>query len=315
MTFLHKCIYGILSSILFLGLFLTHIPAVNVFADDGDGLQAFNLIGYECLVPTESCSAENALLIGVKDFLLAVAPFVAVLAIIWGGYQYFFSSLPGGKEDGLKAIQAAVTGYVVVLLADYVIFGLIGGSSGIISSDGINFETGGALDTLLSEIKGLLVGVASAVAVLVFIWGGYQYLFSSLPGGKQDGQKTLLNGAIGFVVIQLANVITNILDQTINAEQTDSSVELGLNSAYIASAVVSICNNILIPISSAVTVFFIVIAGYRFIFAKDQYAAGNAKQALINALIGFVITIFAVTLVQLIYLYAPALGLDPGAPT
>ena len=83
------------------------------------------------------------------------------------------------------------------------------------------------------------------------------------------------------------------------AASTDS---LGVR---IADIIVAVTNNILIPVAAAVTVFFVVLAGYKWISSPSIVRAGEAKQALINALIGFIIVLLAVTIVQLIYYFVP----------
>jgi Type IV secretion system pilin len=258
----------------------------------GDGLDAFQILSYGCIFKVAGC--ENALLDDLINILINLAPVVATLVIIWGGYQYFLGGIDG-KKTGRNAIEAAIIGLALVLSADYIIGTLV---PSIFNGGGIS---SGGIEDLLGQVKNALVTLASAVAVLVIIWGGYKYLFSGL-GGKEDGRKTIENGIIGLVVIFVADQITKLIDELITPNADGA---FAFQTGSITGFIVAVVNNLLIPIATALTVFFIVIAGYKWIFTDSLTKAGEAKKALLNAVIGFVIILLAVFIVQLIYLYTP----------
>ncbi|NJK70817.1 MAG: hypothetical protein HC932_00900 [Thermales bacterium] len=210
----------------------------------------------------------------------------------------------------MRAIQSAVIGYVLILLA----WGVGGGGDGVIITfvqDTLTGTTGSEINAdptrqLILSITNFLTGLAAIVAVLVIIWGGYKFFFSTLPGSKEDGKQTILNGVTGLIVILLAGPLIGIVSDTFS-QQTD---QLELNTGSIIKTFVEIINNFLIPISAVVTVFFLVWAGYDYIFSRgDSSKVQSARTKLNNALIGLIIVLLAVTISQLIVFFVGNLNL------
>ena len=54
------------------------------------------------------------------NLLIALSAVAAVFMIVWGGFEYMISEIPGVKTDGLKKVQNALIGLVMVL-ASYLI--------------------------------------------------------------------------------------------------------------------------------------------------------------------------------------------------
>jgi TRAP-type C4-dicarboxylate transport system permease small subunit len=147
------------------------------------------------------------ILLDITVFLAQLAGFFSVLVIIWGGYQYFLGSLPGGKADAMKTIQAGVTGLIVVLLAQP-IAGLV---EGIFQPDGakLNLQSGGLTDFIYQFVTRLFIPAASVITVALLVWGGLQYITARGDSGQvKNAQQTLRNAIIGLIVVLLAVTIT-----------------------------------------------------------------------------------------------------------
>lgn len=262
----------------------------------GGGLSAFQIFNFNCIFPVDGCPAEDALLGSVRDALLSLAPILATIVFIWGGYQYFLGGLTG-KQNGLNAIKSAVIGLVLVFSADFIINTFL--------QDTINNGTIDAtpFNTLLVALRDVLLQLALAAAVIVIIYGGYQYMFTGI-GGKENGRKTIINGVIGLAVILSATAITAFV-QSFLVISDFNSIVANTNSlgGRIADIIVAVTNNILIPVAAAVTVFFVILAGYKWVSSPSVVRAGEAREALINALIGFIVVLAAITIVQLIYFF------------
>ena len=262
------------------------------------GLSAFNLFDFECLFPIEGCPEGKALTDSIFDALVGLAPVLATLVFIWGGYQYFFGGITG-KQNGLNAIKSAVIGLLLVLSANFIINDFL---PRLIQDGNINTQP---IAQIIRSIADALIQIAVAVAVVVIIYGGYQYMFTGIAG-KENGRKTIINGVIGLAIILSASAITGLVENFLVLDIFDNVVastdSLGVR---IADIIVAVTNNILIPVAAAVTVFFVVLAGYKWISSPSIVRAADAKQALINALIGFIIVLLAVTIVQLIYYFVP----------
>jgi hypothetical protein len=156
---------------------------------------------------------------------------------------------------------------------------------------------------ILNNATNTLLLLAGLVAVLVIVYGGYQYFISSIPGQKANGQATITNGVIGLVVVIIAKPIVTLIQVTLNATDPLSSTptQLQFNTQGIAFVIKNVINNLLIPISSVATVFFIVLGAYYWITSNgSSEQVKKAQDAIRNAVIGFVVVLLAVSVVQLI---------------
>ena len=272
--------------------------SVDAHAQDAGAL---NLLPFDCLVETATC--KNDLASAIVSFLFSLAPIFATLVLIWGGYLYFLGGFDQ-KTSGRRAISSAVIGYALILLA----YGVSGGGDGVIltfiqdtlrgtTAEGINAEP---TENIINAVIGFLTAIAGLVSVLTIIWGGYKFFLSTLPGAKEDGKQTIANGVIGLVIVLIATPIRNLVESTFGTQESQLSLETG----SIVSIISTIVNNFLIPVSAVLTVFFLVWAGYDYIFSGgDQGKVKSAKDKLNNAIIGLIVVLLAVTISQLIVFF------------
>ncbi len=71
-------------------------------------------------------------------------------------------------------------------------------------SDPLGISTGGAssIATVISRLIKFLLALSGSVALLMFVWGGFQYLWSAGDENKvKSGKSTLKNAMIGLVII------------------------------------------------------------------------------------------------------------------
>jgi TRAP-type C4-dicarboxylate transport system permease small subunit len=257
------------------------LQPVSLFAQT---LDDFNLLGINDF---------NGLLGALTTFLTNLALPFATLVIIWGGFQYFQGGFDQ-KASGRRAIESAIiglalvygVGFITTLVRDVI----QGGDKG-----GLNFEPIAKLLDTLSVNLTLLAGFA---AVLVIIWGGYQYFLSSVAGQKANGLDTIKNGILGLIAIILATPIVNLVKSIIGDQQSST---LNINRQPLIDFILNILKNFVIPISSVITVVLFVIGGYYYLTAGLN--DGNAKKGrdiIRNAVIGLIIVLTAFTLTQII---------------
>ena len=228
------------------------------------------------------------LLDGVRKFLVALAIPIAGLVIIWGGYQYFLGGFDQ-KADGKKAITSAVIGLAIVLSYS-IITALVTGSI-----DGGKINTAPIIALITNFTEGL-IGISSFIAVGVIIYGGYKYMFSSLPGAKGDGKEAIQNGVLGLVAIAIATPLIAVVQATIRTTSGTSP----LNTTAVQNFILSFINGFLIPLSSVVTVLFFIIGGYYILTSNGdsgQYKKG--LDILKNAAIGLVVVLVSFTIAQI----------------
>ncbi|MEI8337822.1 MAG: pilin [bacterium] len=70
-------------------------------------------------------------------------------------------------------------------------------SSGNIGGNGSNPVD---LGTYFRQMYMLLVGIASALAVLMVIWGGVEYITTDAIGGKEEGKQKVQNAILGLIL-------------------------------------------------------------------------------------------------------------------
>ncbi len=241
-------------------------------------------------------------MIAVEKFLVILAPIIATLVIIWGGYQYFLSGTTDGQKDGLKAVQAAVIGLALVLGAEFfitILIPLVFPSSGGVYS----FSATGLVTFIEKNFVTTLINLSSIIAVLVIVWGGYKYFISTLPNAKDEGKDTIIKGVLCLIVILLAYPIVGLIQSIFPAlnNTTTASVVIGNAQKTIITFIQDVLIKFLIPLSSIVTVFFIILGGYYFLTAADNAdSIAKGRKTLINALIGLVVVLAATTIVSLV---------------
>ncbi len=247
-------------------------------------LNDFNLLGI---------SDFNGLLDALTTFLRNLALPFATLVIIWGGFQYFQGGFDQ-KASGRRAISSAViglalvygVGFITTLVKDVI----TGGQNG-----GLNFEPiAKLLDTLSTNLT-LLAGFA---AVLVIVWGGYQYFLSTVPGQKANGLETIQNGILGLIAVILASPIVNLVKNIIGDQQSST---LNINRQPLIDFILKILKDFLIPISSVITVVLFVVGGYYYLTSGgDDSKAKTGLDVIKRAVIGLIIVLTAFTLTQII---------------
>jgi len=254
--------------------------------------------------------AIEALIGSITDLLINLSIAAAVLVIVWGGYKYFFGGIIE-KQDGLKTIRAGTIGLVFILLARFIANTLNELFQGINEAEQAA-ELPGRVESfllpILTQVTSVLQGIAGLVSVLVIVWGGYQYFFSTLPNGKKNGLETISKGVIGLVVTILALPLVTLVEQTLGA----SNETLEIDPGSIIFTIQTIVTNFLIPVSAAITVFFIILGAYQWLSAGgDSNKVKAGKDSLRNAVIGLVVVLLATTFTQLIIFLFRNTDLNP----
>jgi hypothetical protein len=268
-----------------------------------------DILGIDCFLPGQlGCEAGNTLADQLIDFAINTAGVVAVLVLVYGGYQFFFGAVSGDQAKGRKAVTAGVVGLVIVILARPIrdlIFGVDGtGEGGLVDEGRLNNEP--ILNLINDQILPFLVGLSSVAAVLVIVFGGYKYMTSALSSDQKDGLDLVKNGVIGLVVILLANPIINVVRNTIVTEGEGGEESLVLDTSSIVGTAGVVINNFLVPLSSVVALFFLVLGAYYWITSNgDEGQVKKAQTSIRNAVIGLVVALLGATIVQLIIYFIP----------
>jgi Type IV secretion system pilin len=306
-------------------VFVAITQSISVSAetkDTSEGLGIFQVSEIRCIFyqkpPSgqnqtkflQGCKPETSLLSVILKFLQDIAPFVTVILIIIGGYEYFVDN-EAKKTSAKSTIFSAISGYIVILLAqpiaDIVQATFDGDSKNPIKTE--------ALERLFNTIINTLINLSSIVAVVCIVLAGYAYFLEFfVNNGKQEGklrgQDLLSAGILGLIVTTLAKPIVGFIKDTLTSKGADINVK----SENITILVKNVLANFLIPLSTLVALVFIVASAYLWLTAgESEEKVKNAKKFLTNALIGLVIVLLSTVIVQLItYFAAPGASFLPG---
>jgi hypothetical protein len=256
----------------------------------------------------------QGLLTSTTGIFTATAVIFSVLVIAKGGYDYYLNALADSKQKGIETIRLGITGLAISLLAGFisnVVVRFLGNGKTIDNVQVVaTTDYGGAaknvLVPLLTNGFDFMLALSSVVTVLVIAYGGYQYFFASLPDSKAKGKETITNGVIGLLVVLFAKPLQQIINATLKVTggAADAEIKLSLEPAAIINFIRVLLSNILIPVSSVVTVFFLVLGGYYWITSNgSDEQVKKARTAIQNAVIGLVILLLSTTIVQLIIFF------------
>lgn len=182
---------------------------------------------------TEGELTSNLVLIAtnILNDLTIVAAYIVLGFVIYGGYQYMFSSGDVGKTAAAKrTLTNAFIGLAIVMSAS-IIFGAI--RVALIGNNSLTDDTIKNInaDELVTSLIQWVVGISGVVAAIFLVLGGASYMTSSGDTTKlQKAKNTILYAIIGLVVVALAEIITAFVSNIIR-ESTNQSY---LNQTIIA---------------------------------------------------------------------------------
>lgn len=144
----------------------------------------------------------------IGKIILQIGGYVAVVIVMYGGFLYITSSGdPGKAASGKKTITNGLIGFVIMHASDLII-DTVGGFADIFAGKS---SLGGVAGGIATEF----IFWGGAIAVLMMLWGGLQYVMSAGdPGKAAKAKQTLVYSLIGFIIMVLAAVIVNVVKTT-----------------------------------------------------------------------------------------------------
>jgi Type IV secretion system pilin len=154
---------------------------------------------------------------------------------------------------------------------------------------------------LLNRIESLLYILAPAFAVIGIMLGGYKMMQDGYDS-KGEGMKTIKGSIVGLVIVLTAFFVRNIVYTVFNDTFTDANgITIKNNTVKVIMDIIkTICYQFLIPIGSPIAVGFVIWGGYLLITAGgNPKKVDTATKTIKNAIIGFLVIIFAAALVSI----------------
>lgn len=182
---------------------------------------------------------SNVITIAANVFvdITVIAAYLVLGYVIYGGYQYIFSSGDAGKITAAKkTLTNAFVGLAIVLLANVILntvrIALLG-TNGELAKDCINTQCIDGV-TLVTNILHWIIGVAGLAAAIFAIMGGISYLTSSGDSAKlKKAKDTIMYALIGLAIAGLAQAITAFVSNMIReAKNTSYSNKILIAKEY-----------------------------------------------------------------------------------
>jgi hypothetical protein len=151
---------------------------------------------------------------------------------------------------------------------------------------------------LVANIYGMITDVASYVAVILVMWGGFLYVTSSGdPGKSMKGQKTITNSLIGIVIVKGSDIIFKLIKTIATGAKSTSAVGATAGVAPLASYV----GGRALFWGGIIAVIMIIWGALQYsMSAGDPGKATKGKKTIISACIGIAIMMFAAIIVTVV---------------
>lgn len=152
--------------------------------------------------------------------------------------------------------------------------------------------------TLAANLYGMITDIASYIAVVLVMYGGFLYMTSSGdPGKAMKGQKTIINSVIGIVIVKGADIIFRFVKTlAIQAESTS-----GVGGAAGIGPLASYVGGKAVFWGGIIAVIMIIWGALQYsASAGDPGKATKAKKTIIHASIGLTLMIVAAVIIMVV---------------
>ena len=146
---------------------------------------------------------------------------------------------------------------------------------------------------LVANIYGMITDIASYVAVILVMWGGFLYVTSSGdPGKSTKGQKTIINSLIGIVIVKGSDIIFKFI-------KSIATMAKGKNGSV--SEIAGYVGGRALFWGGIIAVIMIVWGALQYsMSAGDPGKATKGKKTIISACIGIGIMMLAAIIVTVV---------------
>lgn len=163
-------------------------------------------------------SSITGLIANIVNAVIAVTGVLALFIFIWGGFQYLFSRGDSKQTEKAKeTLKWGVAGIAVIMLAYTgvsTIVTLLEGEAATNTAGLTNVLGTVDIRVVIGRVIDVILGLAGSVSLLIFMWGGFQYLTAAGdPSKASKGKDTIKFGVLGLTVIILSyTLITTVVN-------------------------------------------------------------------------------------------------------
>jgi len=170
-------------------------------------------------------------------------------------------------------------------------------SCDVIATDGL---LDGNIPWLISAaILEMLLRVATYAAVVMIFWGGFQIMTSS--GNSESvgkGRDKILNGIYGFIIAMMAVSVVSYAVSSLTGDVGTTSQGLP-DVTDGGTGAIEFALNLVYRLAAGITVIIITVSGFNFLISGgDPQRVNNARNGIIFAIVGLVITLMAFIIIS-----------------
>ena len=221
-----------------LGLLLAAILPVYIngsaYAAIGDCRELLpGMVSWDCHTNTEPDNESELtgmiaqIVTNILSDLSAIAVYIALGYVIYGGYKYMFAAGDVGKiAIGKKTLVQAFTGLTIVMLSS-VIFSAIRIA---LSANGASFASANIklpdvqVQDMVVGLFDWFIGISGVVAAIFLVYGGFSYMTSAGDAGKLTKAKNvMIYSLIGLAIVGLSAVITGFVRSNIEKAKAEAT--------------------------------------------------------------------------------------------
>lgn len=96
--------------------------------------------------------------------------------------------------------------------------------------DGSTLQTNVDFESYVQNTVNLAIALSSVLAIFMIVWGGFEYITSTIPGTKSDGLNKVKNAVIGLILVLCSYIIIRTIDPRLVQIPTNLVPKLTLNS-------------------------------------------------------------------------------------
>ena len=215
--------------------------------------------------------------------------------------MHVFPALQYMAVGGANVASECYSTFLGVLVPWYEYLTVVKDPNGICAVQNFNVVADGKTSSFLLiglAIADDLVRIAALIAAGYVVYGGFKYMTSQgSPDGTKQAQTTIVNALTGLVLAVTASTIVGYL----GAKLGGGTNPQGLPDADATGNVLVNAMGLISAIAASICVLVIAIGGFRYVVSHgDPNQITQAKNAILYAIIGLVISISAFSIVTFV---------------
>lgn len=155
---------------------------------------------------------------------------------------------------------------------------------------------------IVFNVLEILLRVGAFMAIGFIIYGAFRMISSQgQPEHVKSAKDTIVNAVVGMIITMVSATIVSAIAQRLAGTALTAESAIGLKLPIVSGdAAIEGVLNLAILIGGGLSVIFIVVAGFKYaLSAGDPNQVNAAKNTILYAVIGLIISLLAFTIVQI----------------